>query len=503
VVAERDTSTTGPGALLRAAGLLVLALCAAPGAEAARRLGSLSFEPCTLAAVGLPSTVAAQCASLEVAEDRAHPEGRRINLAVAWVPGRARQTRPDPVFMLAGGPGQAAREAFPAVQGAFREVLRERDVILVDQRGTGGSNPLACRDEQGDSSITEDVAGQDLDAARRFARKCLAELNGDPRFYTTTEAVRDLDEVRQAIGVGQINLVGVSYGTRVAQEYLRRFPAQTRTVVLDGVVPATLALGSEHARNLDASLKLQFHRCEAEPECARRFGSPWASLQQLREELQDKPRPVTFNDPLSFEVRDGELTPGIVAGVVRLYSYSPQLAALLPMALADALAGRPQALMAQARMIEDLVGEQIMHGMQLSVGCSEDADLLEPDPQDQATLLGSYFIEFVKAQCEVWPRGAVPEDFHEPLASEHPVLLLSGEFDPVTPPRYAEQVLGGFPRGRHLVLRGAGHNVIGVGCAPKLLAQFIERADAGGLDAGCLEQLIYTPPFVGAYGWGP
>lgn len=485
------------------AGVLVIALCMVPGAEAARRLGSLSFEPCTLAAVGLPMTVAAQCASLEVPENRADPEGRRISLAVAWVPGRARQTRPDPVFMLAGGPGQAAREAFPAVLGAFREVLRERDLILVDQRGTGASNPLACRDEQGASTITENMAEQDLDAARRFARNCLAALDADPRYYTTTEAVRDLDDVRRAIGAGQINLVGISYGTRVAQEYLRRFPGQTRTLVLDGVVPPSLALGSEHARNLDEALKLQFRRCEAEPGCAGRFGSPWASLQNLLAELGDDPKSVTFNDPLSFEVREGELTPGMVAGVVRLYSYSPQLAALLPMALAEALAGRPQALMAQARMIEDLLGEQIMHGMQLSVGCSEDADLLEPDPSDRSTLLGSYFVEFIKAQCEVWPRGPVPGDFHDPVASDHPVLLLSGEFDPVTPPRYGEEVLSGLPRGRHLVLRGAGHNVIGEGCAPKLLAGFIEQADAAGLDAGCLEQLIYTPPFVGAYGWDP
>ncbi|HSQ70605.1 MAG TPA: alpha/beta fold hydrolase, partial [Steroidobacteraceae bacterium] len=351
------------------AGVLVLGLCTAPGAEAARRLGSLGFEPCTLAAVGLPTTVAAQCASLEVPENRADPGGRRISLAVAWVPGRARRTRPDPVFMLAGGPGQAAREAFPAVQGAFREVLRERDVILVDQRGTGGSNPLACRDEQGASSITENIAEQDLDAARRFASHCLAELDADPRYYTTTEAARDLDDVRRAIGAAQINLVGISYGTRVAQEYLRRFPDQARTLVLDGVVPPSLPLGSEHARNLDEALKLQFRRCEADPDCARHFGSPWASLQQLIGELERDPKSVTFNDPLSFELRDGELTPGMVAGVVRLYSYSPQLAALLPMALADALAGRPQALMAQARMIEDLLGEQIMHGMQLSVGC--------------------------------------------------------------------------------------------------------------------------------------
>ncbi len=451
----------------------------------------------------MPVTVAAQCATLAVPEDRSRPEARRIDLAIAWVPAAARRAAADPVFMLAGGPGQSAREAYPAIAHGFREVQRQRDIILVDQRGTGGSNPLVCRDESGASSITEDMSMADLDAARRFAEACLSTLDADVRFYTTTEAARDLDDVRRAIGADRINLVGISYGTRLAQEYLRRYPAETRSVVLDGVVPPELALGSEHAKNLDAALRLQFMQCEADATCSERFGSPWASLQQLLAQLRDSPREVEFRDPLTHATRKAELAPAVVVTVARLFAYSPTLSAMLPMVLADALAGRPETLMSQAQMIEDLLGEQIMHGMQLSVGCSEDADLLQPDPADAATLLGTYFVEFIKTQCEVWPRGQVPPDFHAPLASDRPVLLFSGELDPVTPPRYGDEARRGLSNSRHLVLPGGGHNVLADGCLPQLMARFIETADPAGLDVQCVEEQIRPPPFAGTYGWEP
>lgn len=487
----------------KVATLVALAACThVPAAPAAFVLGALELEPCTLSAVGMPATVAAQCGSFEVPEDRARPDGRRVRLAIAVVPSGAKRARPDPVFMLAGGPGQSARESFPAIAAAFHAVLRDRHVVLVDQRGTGGSNPLACRDASG-RNIVDDGDATDIGSARRFARECLAGLDGDPRFYTTSEAVLDLEDVRKAIGASEINLVGISYGTRVAQEYLRRHPTTARTVVLDGVVPPQLALGAGHARNLDAALERQFARCDADPGCSRRFGSPRMMLDELLASLRARPMEVSYRDPLSWELRTGTMTAATVAGVARLYAYVPGLAAMLPVSLAEAASGRPETLMAQASMIESLVGEQIMHGMQLSVTCSEDADLLEVDPADATTLMGTAFVEAIKAQCAVWPRGRRPPDFHEPVRSDRPVLLLSGEFDPVTPPAYGEQVLASFPNGRHLVARGRGHNVMTAGCLPRLMARFIETADARGLDVRCLEQLTYTPPFTGAYGWDP
>jgi pimeloyl-ACP methyl ester carboxylesterase len=492
---------THRGLLLRLLALCALA-CVATSAQARRSYGQLVFEPCTLTSPGLPLTVAAQCTGVDVPEDHGSPDGRHIDLALAWVPSSARKPAPDPVFMLAGGPGQSARESFAAVSPAFREVLRRRHIMLLDQRGTGPGNPLDCEVPE-DAEAPGAAAAARPEVARRQAADCLAQLEADPRFYTTSDAVLDLETVRARLGAARIDLVGISYGTRLALEYLRRYPSHVRTIVLDGVVPPELALGSEHARNLEQSLDAQLERCATDAACASRFGAPRRALTRLLEDVRRQPRMVKYEDPLTAEPREDLLTADLVAGVVRLYAYAPQLAAMLPMTIARAEAGQPDLLMAQARMIDDLVGEQLSFGLQLSVSCAEDAPLLAENPDDAGTLLGTSFVAGIKAACEVWPRGRMPPDFHAPVASVRPALLLSGEFDPVTPPRYGEQVLRGLANGRHLVARGQGHNVMTVGCLPRLIASFIEAADARSLDAGCLERLIETPPFAGAYGWEP
>lgn len=465
--------------------------------------GRLAFEPCTLTAPALPTTVAARCGNLEVPEDRARPRGRRIELAIAWVPSTGRSPAADPVVMLAGGPGQSALASFPMVMPAFRDVLRERHVILVDQRGTGRSHPLDCR-----ATLARELSSQveflEAAPAARMAQSCLAELtDADPRHYTTGDYIADLEAVRERLGVEQFNLVGVSYGTRVGLEYLRRHPRRVRAAVFDSVVPPTLILGAEHARNLEEAMAAQFARCERDALCRERFGSPRARLDRLLMQLRKQSRRVGYHDPVSGAWREDILTADAVAGVVRLHAYAPQLFAMLPMLLDAAERGRYDALMAQARMVEQLVGEQISVPLQLSVMCAEDAPWLEPNPADRGTLLGTQFVDFIQALCTVWPLGRVPEDFHAPIRSDRPVLLLSGEFDPVTPPRYGEQVRAMLGNARHLELRGQGHGVLGVSCTPRLVAEFLERLAPSGLDASCLDSLGYTPPFAGPYGWEP
>jgi pimeloyl-ACP methyl ester carboxylesterase len=472
-------------------------------AMAVARLGTVAFQPCTLAAEGLPMTVAARCATLRVPEDHSRPRGRQIDLPIAWVASSARRAAPDPVLLLAGGPGQSALDSFPAVESGFRELLRQRDVILVDQRGTGRASTLACpqtmKDPRWDST---EIVG--ADTARDMTRACLAEIkDADPSLYTTGDYIADLELARKALGIGQFNLVGVSYGTRVALEYLRRHPSSIRSVVLDSVVPPTLILGADHARNLDAAIDRQFEQCAADKACSERFGAPREKLDALLARLRAQPAEVSYLDPLSGERRSGKLTAEAVASVVRLHAYAPQQFALVPMLIAEAAQGHYEVLMSQARMIEQMLGESISAGLSLSVSCAEDAPLLEVDPADEGTVLGTAFVEFVRAQCEVWPRGRMPADFHTPVESSHPVLLLSGEFDPVTPRRYGDEVARTLPRSRHLVLRGQGHSVMRIGCVPRLMADFVERADAQGLDAQCLDQLTYVPPFTGPYGWEP
>ncbi|SDQ22174.1 alpha/beta hydrolase fold [Pseudoxanthomonas sp. CF385] len=494
--------------LAPALGALMLAGCngAAPGPDqqAVRHYGDLAFTPCTLTAPYLTTTVEAQCATYDVAEDPAKPAGRKVALNIAWLPatneGAATE---DPVFFLAGGPGQSAVQVWPAIDGAFREVRKSRHIVLVDQRGTGKSNPLSCKDDEGRNAYGD---AEDMSEASsvEFARACAASLQADPRFYTTTDAVRDLDSVRKALGAAKINLVGGSYGTRVAQQYAMHHPDSTRSVVIDGVVPNELVLGSEHARNLDAALALQFQRCQADATCKGRFGDDLrGQLRALMTRLAATPVSTEYRDPSTGELVTGEVTAGTVAGITRMYSYYPQGAALLPLVLNEAQQGRYGSLMSLAKLLETQVGDQFMHGMQLSVICAEDADLLKKDPADGDTVLGSALGDTLKAQCGAWPTGTRPADFHTAWTSDIPTLVASGEMDPVTPPRYGEQVLRTLSNGRHLVLKGQGHGTFAVGCMPKLLGRFLETADAKGLDATCLDSLDYVPPFTRFNGWEP
>lgn len=497
-----------PTALIPAVALLLTGLAASPATRAASdsvlqlRYGDISFAPCSLTAPMLSQSLEAQCADFEVPEDRNNPDGRKISLHIAWLEARERgDVAPDPVFFLAGGPGQAAVATYPQLDAAFREVRSHRHVILVDQRGTGQSNLLACAPDDDKNDLEEDSP----ESVRALAEGCVAELSqkADLRHYTTTEAIADLDAVRQALGVAQINLMGVSYGTRVAQQYAMRYPQSTRTIVLDSVVPNTLQLGNIFARNLDDALALQFGVCSDDPVCREKLGDPRADLDRLLQTLRTEPVQVRYRDATTGEWKDGLLTAQSVAGLVRMYAYIPVAASLLPKLIQEANGGHYEGLMALARMLSSEMTDAMAMGMQLSVICSEDHETLVPRADDADTVLGNLLPDMMAAMCQVWPRGQAPADFHEPLSGPVPALVLEGEFDPVTPPRYGEEVVKTLPNARLLVLRGQGHNVIGVGCMPKLFAQFIEKADASALDAECLEKLSHASPFTSFNGPEP
>jgi pimeloyl-ACP methyl ester carboxylesterase len=261
-------------------------------------------------------------------------------------------------------------------------------------------------------------------------------------------------------------------------------------------------LGNEHAANLEASLALQFERCRRQRSCVA-LGDPRAQLNALLARVDAAPPLVRYRDGITGESREERLTRGHIAGLVRLFAYAPQIAGLLPLELHEAMAGRYESLMALSRLVTGTLGDSIMHGMQLAVMCAEDADEMAVDPKDAGSLLGTEMITVLKAQCAVWPRGKRDPAFRKPLAGNVPVLVLSGEFDPVTPPRYGDEVVKTLPRGRHLVVRGQGHNVLPVGCMPKVFAKFVADADAGALDVKCLDNVPYAQPFTGFHGWEP
>lgn len=466
-----------------------------------RLLGKIAFKACSLSSPMSPDSIEAQCAQFAVPEDRSQPNGRKVKLNIAWLPATSDADQAaDPVFFLAGGPGQAAVESYPSLDPVFKEVRKHRDVILVDQRGTGKSNLLACKMDDPDQPSTPGIA-----AAQAEAAKCVAELSAkaDLRRYTTSNAVADLDAVREAIGATQINLVGVSYGTRVAQQYAMHHPKTTRSIVLDSVVPNSLQLGNIFARNLDDALALQFALCSKAPACKGKLGDPRVELDQLLTKLRTAPVEVSYRDATTGEQSQATLNADTVAGLVRMYAYMPAAGSLLPKLIHEANNGRYAGLVALAKMMVGDLKDGMAMGMQFSVICSEDNEGMVARTEDAGTVLGTAMTESMAAMCQAWPKGDVPADFHKALATDVPALVLEGEFDPVTPPRYGEEVVKTLPNGRLFVLRGQGHNVIGAGCMPKLFAQFIEKADAKALDGKCLEKLNYVAPFTSFNGWEP
>lgn len=480
--------------------VLLLGASMAPAEVSGRMFGRIAFEPCELSRPRGVERIRAECARFAVAEDADRPQGRQLQLRVALLPARVSDAQPDPVVLLAGGPGQSAVEAYVSAQAALEPLRARRHILLVDQRGTGESNRLGCEDKELGSAESLTAA-----AMRDAARRCLAQTSAiaDPRFYTTGDYLRDLEAVREALGVRTVNLIGASYGTRVALDYLRRHAQVVRSVVLDSVVPPELPLLQEHAKNLDRGLRNIFDACLRNDACRDRFGDPQATLLRLSARLARRPAPVEVVDPFDFSPRSEQLGAYLLATIVRLYAYQPESAALLPLLLDEALEGRPQPLMAQGLLLLDQLEGQMAHGMELSVVCTEDAPWLHVDESDRGTLLGSALIEGVRAQCEVWPRGEVPADFKQPVKSDKPVLILSGEYDPVTPPRYGEQVARTLPNSRHVVAPGQGHTVMIRGCLPRLIRDFVEDLQPSALDTACVQTMGAWPAFLGYGGSAP
>jgi pimeloyl-ACP methyl ester carboxylesterase len=476
---------------------------AAPIAANARAftLGSLEFKACELPQKKSGATTSAFCAPFAVAENPAEPQGRKIALRLALIKSSAAAADRDIVVYLAGGPGQSAIDSWPQMAGALAPLLKHHHVLLLDQRGTGGSNVLTCKSEE----AAQAVDNFDAETIRKSTRECLAAVSdkADPRYYTTTLALEDLEAVRRALGSPRFDLVGVSYGTRVAQQYAMRHADGVRSIVLDSVAPNELVLGAEFAANLDAALKAQFALCTANAACAKAYVDPYASLFKLRDALRAKPRTLAFRDPVTFAATERRLNEYSLAGLVRIFAYNPETAALLPLSIESGLHDNFAPLAGQTQVLRGDLEALSENAMQISVICTEDADLLTSRAEDSSTLLGTALSDALRTQCEIWPRGTRPADFHVPFTSDKPVLVLEGEFDPVTPPRYGEQVLKNLSNARLLVAKGQGHNVIGRGCIPKLVGEFVDQLEPRTLDAKCVEQLGPTPAFIDFNGAAP
>lgn len=461
---------------------------------------SIELSNCTLSMPGSTITAAARCGYLEVPENPADQNGRTIRLHVAVGDASSQSPQADPVFFFAGGPGQAASETWPWIRNALRKLRKDRDIIMVDQRGTGQSNKLQCTsDQQWDLN-----AEIDFEEMARETERCLASLEADPRFYTTTIAMQDIDRVRAAMGYDQINLVGVSYGTRAAQVYLKQFPERVRTVTLDSVVPMQLALGQEHAPMLDRAIAHVLDDCAADTSCESLYARPGDELSALLQQLRDEPQEITIPHPVTGQPETFLLRPETLAVALRFLSYASETQALLPLLIHEAVSsGELERLASQAILVMSNLSEMIARGMEMSVMCSEDYPAMDFSADYSDTILGNVMMEGIRAQCEVWPKGEVPSDFHVAFESQVPVLLLSGERDPVTPPIYAEQAAQAYPNHLNLVADGQSHSVLRLACFQEIATGFIEAGSPEGVDDSCVGNIAPSPFFTSLLGPEP
>jgi pimeloyl-ACP methyl ester carboxylesterase len=482
---------------LRNLALIVTALLAAmPGdARQSSDQPTLALEDCRIrAGRGFPG-IKARCGRLTRHEDPANADSPLLELFVAVVPALTLEPEPDPFVPIAGGPGQASSDFYASYRGAFEMVRRNRDIVLLDQRGTGESAALQC---EADEEMIEGRFSREQTIADTEA--CLEQLPHDPRFFTTSVAVTDLEALREALGYPAFNLYGISYGSRVAQHFVRRYPQATRTVILDGVVPPQMALGPGIAIEAQNALDAIFDRCAESENCAQAFPDIREEFASLRDALAAEPVTLTLPNPVSGKPEEIEFGAPEMAGALRLLSYHPNSVAIMPMLINEALQQNYAPLASQFMMISESISDALSLGMHNAVVCTEDApyfagENVERDALD-ASYIGPVQLDALEAICSVWPTGVLDDEFKAPLSTDVPVLLLSGEADPVTPPRYAELAAVELENARLLVGRKQGHGQAPRGCMPDVIAEFVETADLQALETECLERLFAMPFFL-------
>ena len=455
------------------------------------------LKPCA----GDDTPVDAYCGSLKVFENRATKQGRQIDLNIVVLPALRADSQPDPLFFLAGGPGQGAAKLAKVVREIFRRVQNDRDIVLVDQRGTGKSNPLDCNDE--DDSL-QGIMQTNEQLLERL-KVCQAKYDADLTLYTTPIAMDDLDDVRAFLGYDKINVYGGSYGTRAALVYMRQHGDRVRTAILDGVAPPNMRLPLYFPRDTQRAFELLAKDCASDAGCNQVYPNLLARTKALIDRLETSPPTVKVTHPRTGETADIKIDARVLANVIVTALYSPIMATLVPAIIVAAEKNDFQSMLALAGMGG---GDEpnMSIGMQLSVICAEDAPKNTADDLQKgsaATLFGKYVMSIQQQACTFWPRGKVDEAFYAPVTSAIPSLVLSGEDDPVTPPTWGAQVASTLSNSKHVIIPGTGHTAGGTGCGQRLMREFIDEGSPGDLDTSCVDKVKRPAFFLSPAGPDP
>jgi len=435
------------------------------------------------------------CGTYEVWEDREARAGRRIGLNVIVLPARQSPAASDALVWLDGGPGAAATESGPGLAGAFVAARETRDLLLVDQRGTGRSHPLDCPGPSADAPLQahfEEFLPPDE------VRACLAAQDADVRMYTTPIAMDDLNEVREALGYAQLDLFGGSYGTRAGLIYMRRHPETVRVAVLKGVAPTNMRNPLPFAKALEWGLEGVFTACRDEAACAAAFPELEDDWSRVVARFEAGPATATVtHDGRTEEVT---ISKGVFADGVRHILYSVGASTLLPRIIHEAAGGDFSTF--AARELEQAIGfaDALSNGMFLTVTCSEDLRFLTEEEirrETAGTFMGDYRVRRQLAACDIWGRGDIDDSYSAPVTVDVPTLLISGEFDTATPVAGASWVAEHLPSALHLIVPNESHGFANPACEISVVNAFIMNGGAEGLDYACISE-TRRPPFVTA-----
>ncbi len=454
--------------------------------------GKIKLEPCHIPNL----TKDASCARFEVFEDRAAKSGQKIALNILILPALAAKPAPDPVFVLGGGPGQGAVSQVKTGGDYLIKPRRDRDIVFIDQRGTGESNPLHCnfvrnKDEMA-GYFAEGMTSENL-------RACRAELEkkANLTLYTSTIAMDDLDEVRAALGYDKINLLGGSYGTFAAFVYIRQHSDRVRAALLEGVTPVDAKIYLPFAKGVEHSLERMFSDCAQDKECKRAFPNLRTEFKELTAKLEKQPAAFEAANPFNQRREQITLSRAMFAEQVRFMLYAPIYWRWLPILIHEANNSNFGPFASIAYVNARGLVDQIARGMQLSVTCAEDIPFITEDEikrNTAETFYGDYRIRTSIKACEQWPRGKVAASFSEPVKSDLPILMVTGDLDPVAPPWLAAGALRFLPNSRQITIPSTGH-FFRFECVDDLFSEFLSKGSAEGLDDSCVKQ-IERPPFI-------
>ena len=450
---------------------------------------SLTLKDCELQ--GLKGK--AKCGTLEVYENRATKKGRKISLNIILLPATGEKREPDPFVYFSGGPGSAATDDGRGLALAFPQIREHRDMLFVDQRGTGHSHPLDCAFYN--PADLQSYLGYFFPLEE--VRKCRAQLepNADLKLYTTTIAMDDMDEVRAALGYDKLNLFGGSYGTRAALTYLKRHPKHVRSVILQGVSPTNQYMPWDFPQGNERALQGIIAECAADEACNKAFPNLKDETKSVLAELIKGPVEVEVQKPNSTDRAKVKLNRDLAAEAIRYMLYNPVAAGYVPLTIHLASQGNFVSLAQSAlRYRMNLVGTG-SNGMYLSVTCAEDLPFIKPGEGErnaENTFLGDYRLRQQREACALWPRAEVEKDYGTPTRSDVPVLILTGELDPVTPPANGDAASKTLPNSIHIVVPHGAHGLGGLednDCIDRLLVEFVERGTTKGLDISCVKNI--------------